>query len=122
MAHGDYTATEMKLLRKYPMKKTYGVTNLLKDIHELREKRFRGTDTTFLSCVLVDFERLLEDAGLTTRQKETLYYIFELDLTQEETAERMGVSQQAVKKLIDRAIAKIVNIARREADSDEDAF
>ncbi|UKL30048.1 helix-turn-helix domain-containing protein [Bacillus phage PK2] len=114
MAHGDYNAFEKKLLQKYQLTKVFGVTNLLKDIHDLREQRFKGTDTTFLSCVLIDFERLQERARLTKRQQEALWYHYELDLTQSEVAEQMGISQQAVSKHIDNAIAKIVIVAKEE--------
>lgn len=114
MAHGDYSAYEKKLTQKYPLTKVFGITNLLKDIHTLREQRFQGTDTTFLSCILIDFENLQEKARLTERQKEAMFYHFELDLTQAEVAEAMSISQQAVSKHIDNAIAKIVIVAKEE--------
>jgi predicted DNA-binding protein (UPF0251 family) len=114
MAHSDYNATEKKLLSKYPLTKVFGVTNLLRDIHDLRENRFQGTDTTFLSCMLIDFERLIEKARLTERQAQALYYHYELDFTQAETSQAMGISQQAVSKHIDNAIAKIVIVAKEE--------
>lgn len=114
MAHGDYSAYEKKLLQKYPLTKPNGVINLLTDIHSLREKRFQGTDTTFLSCVLIDFERVLAQARLTTRQAQAIWYRYEQDVTQAEVAELMGISQQAVSKHIDNAIAKIVIVAKEE--------
>jgi DNA-directed RNA polymerase specialized sigma subunit len=114
MAHGDFSASERKLIQKYQLTKVYGVTNLFKDIHSLREQRFQGTDTTFLSCILIDFERLQVKAGLTERQQEALYFAYELDLTQSEVAEAMNISQQAVSKHIDNAIARIVSVAKEE--------
>jgi predicted DNA binding protein len=117
MAHGDFSAHEKKLLQKYPLTKVFGVTNLLKDIHSLREQRFQGTDTTFLSCVLIDFERLVSKSRLTERQKEAIYFHFECDFTQSEVAEAMNISQQAVSKHIDNAIAKIVIVAKEEENT-----
>lgn len=114
MSHGDYNAHEKKLLQKYQLTKIYGITHLLKDVHALREQRYQGTDTTFLSCVLMDFERLQSKARLTPRQAEALWYHYELDLTQSESAYRMGISQQAISKHIDNAIAKIVIVAKEE--------
>ncbi|MGG3561613.1 sigma factor-like helix-turn-helix DNA-binding protein [Neobacillus rhizosphaerae] len=114
MAHSDFTAMERLLSTRYPITKIFGVTNVLKDIHTLREQRFQGTDTTLLSCILIDFERLMEKARLTERQKQALFYHYELDLTQQEVAEVMNVSQQAVSKHIDNAIAKIVIVAKEE--------
>ncbi|MEH7116948.1 sigma factor-like helix-turn-helix DNA-binding protein [Neobacillus vireti] len=114
MAHSDFTVMEKLLSTRYPITKIFGVTNLLKDIHTLREQRFQGTDTTLLSCILIDFERLIEKARLTIRQQEALFLHFELDFTQAEVAEVMDVSQQAVSKHIDNAIAKIVIVAKEE--------
>jgi len=114
MAHADFNAYEKKLLQKYPLTKVFGVTNLFHDIHDLRENRFQGTDTTFLSCILIDFERVVEKARLTDRQMEAIFLHYEKDLTQEEVAQRMGISQQAVSKHIDNAIAKIVIAAKEE--------
>jgi predicted DNA-binding protein (UPF0251 family) len=119
MSHGDFSANQKKLLERYPLTKVFGVTNLLKDVHTLREQRFQGTDTTFLSCVLIDFERLVKRARLTTRQQEAIWFHFELDLTQEETSAAMGISQQAVSKHIDNAIAKIVIVAKEEENKHE---
>lgn len=114
MAHGDYNAQQKKLLDRYDVTKTYGVQNLFQDIHDLREKRFAGTDTTFLSCLLIDFERLVKKARLTQRQSDAVFYHFELDLSQSDVAEIMGVSQQAVSKHVDTAIRKIVIEAKQE--------
>jgi RNA polymerase sigma factor (sigma-70 family) len=117
MAHADMVSMEKLLVTRYPMSKIFGVTNLLKDIHTLREQRFQGTDTTLLSCILIDFESLVEKARLTDRQREALYFHYELDLTQAEVAEVMEVSQQAVSKHIDNAIAKIVIVAKEEENN-----
>ena len=122
MAHGDYDSTQKKLLSKYPLTKVYGVSSFLEDIHHLREQRFRGTDTTFLSGLLIDFEKIQGKAGLTERQLQALWYRFELDLFQTDVAEIMGISQQAVSKHIDNAIAKIVIVAKEEEIKYEDAF
>lgn len=119
MAHGDYSAQELKLLEKYKLTKKFGVSSLLEDIHYLREHRFYGTDTTFLSCLLVDFERVLEKARLTPRQQQVLYFRYEKDWTQAEIAEYLGISQQAVARHIETAIGKIVIIAKMEVTKHE---
>lgn len=119
MAHGAYVEYERKLLLKYDITKVFGVTNLFKDIHDLREHRFKGTDTTLLSCILIDFERIQQKSRLTDRQKKALYHHFEEDLTQAEVAEKMGITQQAVSKHIDNAIAKIVIAAKEEENKND---
>ena len=122
MAHGDYNAYEKKIIQKYQLTKVFGVTSLLTDIHDLREQRFRGTDTTFLSCVLMDFERILQSVRLTERQAQALWFRYELDLSQGEIAELMGISQQAVSKHIDNAVAKIVIKAKEEENKRENTL
>lgn len=114
MSHGDYTMHEKKLLDRYDVTKTFGVQNLFHDIHDLRENRFAGTDTTFLSCILIDFERLIGKARLTRRQQEAIVLHYELGFTQLEVARAMNVSQQAVSKHVDNAIRKIVIMAKEE--------
>lgn len=115
MAHGEYNGVESKMEQRYVLTKLHGVTNLLEDIHHLREQRFKGTtDTTDLSGILLDFERIQSRAHLTGRQLQALWYRYELDLSQTDVAEIMGISQQAVSKHLDNAIAKIVIIAKEE--------
>ena len=114
MAHADYGSVERKLESKYNLQKPQGVTNLMEDIHKLREQRYRGTDTTLLSSLLVDLERLLTTAELTDRQLQAIWHKYEQDLPQGEVAEIMGISQQAVSKHLNRAIARMVIVAKEE--------
>lgn len=122
MAHVDYSSTEKQLLSRYTLTKVFGVANMLKDIHTLREQRFQGTDSTFLSCMLVDFENLYLKAKLTERQAEALFLHFEEDKTQSEVAKEMNITQQAVSKHVDTAIAKIVIVAKEEEARNENTF
>lgn len=114
MSHADYGSVERKLISKYNLQKPQGVTNLFEDIHKLREQRFRGTDTTLLSSLLVDLERLHVKSELTERQLQAIWYKYELDLPQGDVAEIMGISQQAVSKHLNRAIARMVIVAKEE--------
>lgn len=114
MAHADGSSIEKLFDTRYKLTKVFGVTNLLKDLHTLREQRFQGTDTTMLSCILIDFESIVNKANLTGRQQEAIWLHYELDMTQGEVAEVMNISQQAVSKHIDFAIAKIVTVAKEE--------
>lgn len=116
MAHSDVSSAEKFMDNRYKLTKVFGVTNLLKDIHTLREHRFVGTDTTYLSCTLIDFERVVEKTSITEKQKQALFLHYENDMTQGEVAEAMGITQQAVSKHIDSAIAKIVATAKEEDD------
>lgn len=114
MSHVDSNSYETKLDQRYKLTTLFGVANLLRDIHTLRSQRFQGTDTTYLSCTLIDFERLLISANLTARQREALFLVYESGFSQNETAIIMGITQQAVSKHLDNAIAKIVIRAKEE--------
>jgi DNA-directed RNA polymerase specialized sigma subunit len=114
MAHVDSSTTEKQLLQRYNLTTVSGVVNLLKDIHTLREQRFLGSDSTVFSCILVDFERLYYKAKLTGKQDQVLFLCFEKDMLQAEVAKELNVTQQAISKHIDTAIAKIVIVAREE--------
>ena len=114
MSHGDYNNAQTALERRYDLKTVYGVNSLLRDIHKLREARFSGTDTTTISNILVDFELTIKRAGLTEKQEEALFLLFENDFTQAEVSKVLGISQQAVSKHIDNAIKKIVVKAKEE--------
>lgn len=114
MSHVDLSSYEKKLDQRYNMTSLFGVASLFRDLHTLRSQRFQGTDTTYLSCTLLDFERLVSSANLTARQKEVLFLIYENGFSQIETSELMGITQQAVSKHVDNALAKLVIKAKEE--------
>ena len=53
---------------------------MLSQIHHVRESRFIRGDYE-ASVLLLDFEKSMEEAGLTERQKQVIYQVFEKDLT-----------------------------------------
>jgi predicted DNA-binding protein YlxM (UPF0122 family) len=112
--HTSYEMAEARLSRKYALHTKKGVESLLMDIHHLRSSRFYGSDTSYISNLLVDFELLLGRSKLTKKQSEALFIKFERDMTQQETASLMGITQQAVSKHIDNAVRKIVIKAKEE--------
>lgn len=112
--HISYDIAEQRLLKKYPLHTKHGVEAILKDIHHLRASRFFGADTSYISNMLCDFEILVDRSHLTPKQSEALLTMYENDFTQSETAEAMGISQQAVSKHLDNAIRKIVIKAKEE--------
>lgn len=112
--HTSYEMAESRLSRKYALHTKKGVESLLTDIHHLRASRFYGSDTSYISNLLVDFELLLKRSQLTDKQSEALFTRYEQDLTQQETAKTMGISQQAVSKHLENAVSKIVIRAKEE--------
>lgn len=103
---------EESMESKYNNMTEQGMVSLLTDIHTLRESRFQGMDTSFVSCLLLDFEKVYEETKLTKKQRLMLYLKYELELYQNEIAESMGITQQSVSRLHRRAIDRLLKTAR----------
>lgn len=107
----DLSTKEKRWNDNYPLDKPYGVYALFSNIHYIREMRFLKGD--FDACILlIDLDIAIAEADLTKRQREVLYWVFEKDLTQQEVAAKLGISQQAVSDHINSAIRKIAFINR----------
>ena len=63
--------------------------------------------------IALDIELLLSNAGLTKRQREVIELIYLEDLTQTDAAEKLGISQPAIKSHISAAIKKLKEAVRR---------
>lgn len=87
-----------------------GVASLLRDIHRLRERRFHAGD--YAACdILADLQTAITNANLTNRQRESLYYVYELDLTQKDAGERMGgIGNDAVSHCLKGAVQRIADV------------
>lgn len=57
----------------------------------------------------IDVLRLLDNAGLTERQREAIELVFFEDLTQEQAGKRLGVSKQAINLYLSISYEKIRN-------------
>lgn len=96
---------------KYSLNDAAGVKALLRDRHRISSARFRGD---YAACdILVDLHSAINSAGLTDRQTEAIAFVYGIDVTQAEAARQMGVSQPAVKKMIDEAAEKMAEVYRR---------
>jgi predicted DNA-binding protein YlxM (UPF0122 family) len=96
---------------KYSLSSAAGVKALLRDRHRIGSARFRGD---YAACdILVDLHSAINSAGLTDRQTEAIAFVYGLDVTQAEAARQMGITQQAVKKMIDEATEKMATVYRR---------
>lgn len=84
---------------------------LLRDRHRISSARFRGDYAA--SDILLDLNSAIYNAGLTERQTEAVALISGFDLTQEEAARVMGMTQQAVAKTYDAAAEKLAAVYRK---------
>lgn len=94
---------------KYALNDKEGVSALLKDAHRLRERRFHAGDYS-ASDILIDLQTAVGRAGLTKRQREALYWVYEQDLTQKDAAAEMGIAQKNVSEALDRALERIAAV------------
>ncbi len=85
------------------------VKALLEGYEDLNEKKMYA-GKWHLADELMTLDRAIELADLTDKQREALSLYFRYDLGQEDTAQRMGVSQPMITKHVATAIKKIANI------------
>ncbi|MFT4413210.1 sigma factor-like helix-turn-helix DNA-binding protein [Fredinandcohnia humi] len=111
----NLSSKEKRLEDEFPLDRDFGIYALLSNIHHIREMRFSRGDLD-ASILLLDFEDSMNKTNLTLRQQQTIYLFFEKDLTQQEVAEILQISQQAVSEHLNNAIRRIAqyNMEREE--------
>lgn len=97
---------------RYALNDAAGVKKLLRDRHHVSSARFQNGDTD-ASAILIDLHSALNSAGLTQVQTEAVAWISGADLTQQDAAQIMGTSRQAVAKAYDAACEKIAAVYKR---------
>lgn len=102
------TDQHLRYEAKYALDSAEGVRLLLGEYHALRLRRFNGD--TAASDILIDLATAIERAGLTDRQRQALRLVYFEDISQVETADRIGVSKQTVNRLITVAAVKIARV------------
>lgn len=88
-----------------------GVYMLLREKHHIAVRRFSGDFKA--ADLLLDLGQAVAEAQLTGRQQETIFLLFELDLTQQEAAQRMGITQHTVSANLHAALKKIAKVYDR---------
>lgn len=114
ISHTSSNEFESKLMERYNLLKPCGVMNMLQDYYDLKSWCYSDSDTSLVSCMLLDFENILHNVTLTDRQNEIIALHFKKGLTQTEVAEKLGISQQAVSKHVENALIKISKKAEEE--------
>ena len=112
----DLRSKSKRLDDAYPIDTPKGVHSLLSHIHRIRESRFIRGDYD-ASILLIDFEQSLEEAKLTARQKQIIDLVFELNLYQEEAANILGITQQAISDHVRTLVRRIAIVNRQKEAS-----
>ena len=92
------------------------VAHLLRDSYRLESLAAGGSIDA--ADVLFDLERAINAADLTLRQRDVLFYMYGVGVTQEEAASLLGVSQATVSELLDAAVTKIAEVYQRWEDEE----
>jgi DNA-directed RNA polymerase specialized sigma24 family protein len=104
----DKTAQHKRLEQRYALDNAKGVRLILRDIHALYERQYKG-DTSAVD-VLADLNTAIERANLTDRQRQALALVYVEDLTQEAAGERVGIRQDNVARLLSVGETKIARV------------
>lgn len=96
---------------KYTLSDSAGVKKLLRDRHAVSSARFTGDYNA--ADILIDLHSAINSANLTNTQTEIVAWISGADLTQKDTAQIMGITQQAVAKTYETACANIAAVYKR---------
>lgn len=91
----------------FPMHTAEGVEVFLENFQNLRSSRLKGDLDA--SLLLLDFDATRNQAPLTVREREVLYWRYERECTEKETAKRLGISMKAVEEYSRRLIRKIAD-------------
>jgi predicted DNA binding protein len=115
----DRLRKERELDVKYPLDSEYGVYALLDELHHIREMRRNGDFDA--AILLLDFFDSVKKAGLTERQKDALYFVYEQDMPQLIAGKIMGITQQAVSYHVMEAVRKIAEYNQKLIRRSNDA-
>ena len=84
----------------------------MRDQHRLKARAYDKGDYDAI-VILLDLMRARFEAGLTERQKEALFYVYDLDMRQIDAAEAMGVTREAIAQFVRGAQKRILKVYER---------
>lgn len=99
----------------------YNHSNMMKMLSESKKLSVEAYVSGSIAHVemLIDIDLMLKEANLTDRQMEVVKYHYFEQLTQDETAELLGVKQQTVLDHIKSIKRKINKVALKWGEADE---
>ncbi|MFZ4454313.1 hypothetical protein [Salibacterium aidingense] len=113
----DMNEKERALEARYALDSPAGVRKILRDYHALLERQYKGDYDAVV--ILNDLQRAVDQAQLTRRQRQAVYYVYVRDLTQSDAGKAIGVAQHSLAGLLARAEAEIAAVFEAWAWQDE---
>lgn len=86
------------------------ILTIMQNYYKIREACLYGGNISQMD-VVIDLDRIIQEAVLTKRQMEVVELYYYQQFTQEETAEILGITQQGVLDHIQRIKNKINEVA-----------
>jgi DNA-binding CsgD family transcriptional regulator len=103
----DLHRKERAYEEQFPMHTPEGVEVFLENYQYILTRRLKGDMDA--SLMILDFESTKHQAPLSHRELEVIYWRFEREFTERETAKQLGISIGAVKRYCGRAFLKIAD-------------
>jgi DNA-binding CsgD family transcriptional regulator len=103
----DLHRKERAYEEQFPMHTPEGVEVFLENYQYILSRRLKGDLDA--SLMILDFESTKHQAPLSHRELEVIYWRFEREFTERETAKILGISIRSVKKYCHRAFIKIAD-------------
>jgi DNA-binding CsgD family transcriptional regulator len=103
----DLHRKERQYDEQFPMHTLKGVEVFLENLQYIYSRRLKGDLDA--SLLLLDFESTKNQAPLTRREREVLYWRYEREFTEKETAKMLQISMKAVEEYSRRLIRKIAD-------------
>lgn len=106
----DIEKDSRKYTQTYALNTAKGVEKLLRDRHKIAARRFTGD---YAACdIIIDLNEAIDRAKLSRRQAEAVTYLYGCDMTQNEAADEMGITQPVVAQFNAEACRKIARVFR----------
>ena len=90
----------------------------MRDQHRLKARAYDKGDYDAI-VILLDLMRARFEAGLTERQKEALFYVYDCDMRQEDAAAEMGVTREAIAQFVRGAQKRILKVYEHWTEEEE---
>lgn len=103
----DLHRKERDLENQFPLHTPEGMQVFLENLQYIKSRRLKGDMDA--SLMLLDFEKTVTDAPLSKREREVMYWHYEREFTERETARALNITIRAVKTYKQRVALKLAD-------------